>query len=263
MSKPIRIIVCVKQVIDPEAPAASFKIDSENQKISAEGVPPVLSPYDESALELALRMKDARPDVRIAAVSFGPKLARPVLMKTLAVGADELYMIEGQAIADTHVTAAVLASLISGMGFDIILAGRQAADTNSGCVGLALATRLNIPSVSWARKVDVEDDKLIVERVIPDGYETLRGSMPALVTVSHEAGSLRLPKLQDIKKAKEKPIHNLRLDDLKLDPFPNPLTSLIRLEAPLRRRHCRLIEADTPSDAATQLAQTLIRAGVL
>ncbi len=263
MSEGIRIVVCIKQVTDPEAPAASFKVVPEKMEIIAEGVPPVINPYDESALELALKIKDARPGVHITAIGFGPKLARPVMMKSLAVGADELYMIKEDIEVDGHVTAAVLASAISRIGFDLVLAGRQAADTNSGTVGPALAVRLGIPAVSWARKVDVEDDKLMVERVIPDGYEILRGPLPALVTVSHEAGELRMPKLRDIKRAKEKPIHNLSFADLELDSVPDTATRRIRLEAPSRERHCRFIEGETPAEAGTSLAQALIEDSVL
>lgn len=263
MREGIRIIVCLKQVTDPEAPAASFKIVPEAKKIVAEGVPPVINPYDESALEVALKIKDSHPDVHIAAVSFGPKLARPVLMKALAVGADELHLIRGQAQTDTRVTSAILASVISTMDFDLILAGRQAADTNAGGVGLALAMRLDIPAVAWARRIDVDDHGLTVERVLPDGYERLRGPMPALVTVSHEAGSLRMPKLQDIKRAKEKPIHNIKLADIDATAIPAPAVKLINLESPSRERNCLIIEAENPTEAGTRLAQKLIEDAVL
>ncbi len=254
----MRIIVCMKQVIDPEAPARCFKLDSENRKIVAEGVPPVISPYDESALELALKIKDARADTHVSVLSLGPKLARPILMKALAVGADTLRMIEGKAETDSHVTAAILASAISNMSFDLILAGRQAADSNSGGVGLAIAEQLDIPAVSWARRIEIDGDRLVVERVLSDGHEVLRGSMPALVTVSHEAGELRTPKLRDIKKAKERPMENLRLSDLAMDPIPDPLITCMRLESPSRERHCRLIEADEPTKAAAHLARALV-----
>jgi electron transfer flavoprotein beta subunit len=250
-------------VVDPEAPAASFKVVSEVKEIVAEGVPPVINPYDESALELALNIKDARPNVKISAVGFGPKLARPVMMKALAVGADDLYMIEERIDADGRVTAAVLASAISKIGFDLVLAGRQAADTNAGGVGLALAGRLGIPAVSWARNVDVEEGELVVERVLPDGCDVLRGPMPALVTVSHEAGTLRMPKLQDIKRAKEKPIHKLTLADLGLDSIPGPALECVGLMAPSRERECRFIESENAAEAGAELAQALAGDGVL
>jgi electron transfer flavoprotein beta subunit len=264
MSEAIRIVVCTTQVPDPEAPASSFRVDSETRTITGEGVPPVISPYDESALELALRIKEANPHAKITAVSYGPKLARPVLMKSLAVGADELYMIQDPSDnTDGYITTAVLAAAVRKAGFDLVLAGRQAADTNSGGVGLALSILLGVPAVSWARKIEIEGDRVKVERVIPDGYELLRGPMPALITVSHEAGELRMPKLADIHKAKHKPIHSLSIADLEMGGIPEPAIECVRLQTPDRERHCRLIEGETPAEAGINLARTIIEDRVL
>ncbi len=264
MGETIRVVVCIKQVLDPEAPASSFRIDSTAKEITGQGVPPVINPYDESALEQAVRMKEADPDVKITAVGFGPRLARPVMMKALAVGADELYLIEDSSVdADGHVTAAVLASAVRRVGFDLVLAGRQASDTNSGGVGLAVAELLGIPAVSWARKIEIDEGGLKVERIIPEGREILRGPLPALVTVSHEAGELRLPKLADIRKAKQKPIHSLAVSDLDIKDIPEKAIECILLEPPKRERQCRLIEGDTPEQAGANLARTLIEDRVI
>lgn len=260
----IHIVVCTKQVLDPEAPASSFKIDSEAKSISAQGVPPVINPYDESALELAIRMKEANPGVRISALGFGPKLAQPVMLKSLAVGADELYLIEEPSIeADGYVTAAILASALHKIGFDLVLAGRQAADTNSGGVGLALAELLDIPAISWARNIEIEGDRLKIERVIPDGYEVLYGSMPALITVSHEAGEMRLPKIADIRSAKTKPIHSWTMADLGMEKIPERTIECVHLQAPEMERHCHFIEGETPEEAGANLARILIEDSVL
>ena len=89
----MNINVCIKQVTDPEAPASSYVIDTEAKKVTMKGVPPVISPFDENALEAALRIKDTT-ECRITVISVGEKLSRPVLLKSLAAGADELYLIE-------------------------------------------------------------------------------------------------------------------------------------------------------------------------
>jgi electron transfer flavoprotein beta subunit len=264
MTEAIRIVVCTKQVPDPEAPASSFRVNSETRSITGEGVPPVISPYDESALELALCIKEFNQQAKITAVSYGPKLALPVLMKSLAVGADELYMIQGPPDnTDGYVTTAVLAAAIRKIGFDLVLAGRQAADTNLGGVGLALSVLLGIPAVSWAHKIEIDGERVKVERVIPNGYEALCGPMPALITVSHEAGELRMPKLTDIRKAKQKPIHSLSLADLETGGIPGPAIECVRLQTPDRERHCRFIEGETPSETGVNLARILIENGVL
>lgn len=264
MDKPLRIIVCLKQVSDPEAPASSFKTNSETKAITADGVPPVINPYDENALELALRIKDSAPETHITAVSAGPKLARAVLMRSLAVGADELHMIEGlPAEADGMLTAHVLAAVVAKMDFNIVLAGRQSADANAGFVGPAMAQILNIPAVAWARNISIDGESTTLERVTPDGYQVLKCRLPLLATVSHEAGQLRMPKLADMRKAKTKPIHTIKFEDIRMDyPRENSI-QCIKLEPPKRQRTCKIIEADTPAQAGEMLGEKLFTDGVI
>jgi electron transfer flavoprotein beta subunit len=264
MSGEIRVVVCLKQVLDPEAPASSLKIDAETNSIIAQGVPPVINPYDESALELALRLKENHPSVKISALSFGPNLARPVMMKALAVGADELFLIESQAAdPDGGMTAAVLAAAIRKIGFDLVLAGRQASDTNSGGVGPALAEIFGLPAICWARKLALANGELTVERVAPDGLEIFEGPLPALVTVSHEAGELRMPRLTDIRKARLKPIHTLRPAELELGEMPKPSLNLLRLEKPARERKCLILQGESEEESGVLLAKTLAGEGII
>jgi electron transfer flavoprotein beta subunit len=129
------IIVTVKQVLDPEAPVSTFRIHPEAKRsIRAPGVAPVLNPYDENALEAALRIKGLHRS-KITAMSVGTKLAKAVLRKRLAAGADELFLLEDDVFYDfdSCSTAFILASANRKMGnFDLILSGRMAADTNAG-----------------------------------------------------------------------------------------------------------------------------------
>ncbi|NIN00956.1 MAG: hypothetical protein GTO24_23580 [candidate division Zixibacteria bacterium] len=96
---------------------------------------------------------------------------------------------------------------------------------------------------------------------MPEGYEILRGSMPALVTVSHEAGELRIPKLSEIRKSGEKAIHNLNTADLNLGEVPDRSIECIRLESPVIDRQCRFIDEDTPADAGIHLARIIVGMG--
>jgi electron transfer flavoprotein beta subunit len=143
------IIVCIKQVSDPEAPTSAYKIDADTQQVVLKGIPPVLFPFDENALEAALCIKDAH-ESKVTVISAGWSLARPVLMKSLAAGADELLLLEDTSFEgmDSYATAATLAGAISKLGqYDLILTGRQAADTNAGMVGSGIAEILGITSV--------------------------------------------------------------------------------------------------------------------
>ena len=204
-----KVIVCMKQVLDPEAPSSSFQVDPEARRvIPPKGVPPVLNPFDENALEAALKIKDTQA-VEITVISMGRNLAKPVVRKSLAAGADKLVLLEDEAFGDldSYSAAHILALAIKKIGeYDIILCGREAADTDAGQVGSGIAEILGIPSITLARKVEVSDGKARVERALADGYEVIESPIPVLVTASSEVGELRSANLKAIMEAQKKPV---------------------------------------------------------
>jgi electron transfer flavoprotein beta subunit len=261
----INIIVCVKQVLDPEAPLSAFKIDPATKRaLPPAGTPPVLSPYDENALEAAVKVKDAQ-DAKITVVSAGANLSKAVLKKTLGVGADELVMVEDDSLEylDSYGTAVILASAIRKIGsYDLIMCGRQASDSDAGQVGAGLAELLGLPCVTLARKVDsVADGKARVERVIDEGYEVVEAQTPAVVTVSSEAGELRLAPLKAIMAAAKKPILTWKPADLGLDAAQYSeavaKVKIVDLFIPERESKCELVEGDTAEEAGANLALKL------
>ncbi|NQT48647.1 MAG: electron transfer flavoprotein subunit beta/FixA family protein, partial [Chloroflexi bacterium] len=189
------LIVCAKQVPDPEAPPASFKVDAANNKVvPPPGVPPVISTFDEIAVEAALRVKDAQGGGKITVLSLGNNLIRDVVKKPLAMGADELVLLEDEVYeeGDSWSTANALAAAIKKVGaYDIIFCGRQAADWDAGQVGIGIAELLGIPCVSLVKKVDVADGKVKVERMVADGFEVVEVPMPCVLTVPNELGEPR------------------------------------------------------------------------
>ena len=266
----MNIVVCVKQVIDPEAPPASFKVDSATNKVvPPPGVPPVISPFDENAVEAALRIKDARGG-KITVISLGVNLLREVVKKPLSMGADALILLEDEAFAggDSWATAYALSMAIKKIGdYDLVLCGRQAADWDAGQVGSGIAEMLGVPSVTVARKIDIIDDKARVERVTADGYELVEVSLPALITVSNELGEPRYPALRGIMAAKKKePIIRKPAD---IGGEPSQLgaagrrTKLLKLFQPVREGKCEIIEEDSPEEAAVSLALKLRQAKIL
>ena len=148
------IVVCVKQVLDPEMPRSVFKIDPQEKRVvPPRGTPPVLSPFDENALEAALRIKDQH-GAKVIAMSMGSTLAQPVLRKTLAAGADELILLEDPAFqdVDSFASAGILAAAIRKIGdVDLVFTGRQAADWDSGITGCAIAEELGVPCITVVR----------------------------------------------------------------------------------------------------------------
>jgi electron transfer flavoprotein beta subunit len=190
--KELRIIVCAKQIPDPEAPLSDVSVDAEKMEVIVDA-PQVISPFDENALEAAVRLKEEL-DAKITVLSMGKKVSDTVLRKTLAAGADELILLQDEAFEklDSHSTAAALAGAIRKIGeYDLVLTGRQAGDWDSGQVGLILGEMLGLPCISLAREIKIEDGSVVVKKSIPEGYERVKARMPALVTVSNEVGELR------------------------------------------------------------------------
>lgn len=266
----MHMIVCVKQVLDPEAPPASFKVDpATNRVIPPPGVPPVISPFDEQAVEAALRIKDKHGG-KITVLSLGNKLVRDVVKKPLAMGADELVLLEDEAFegGDSWSTAYSLAMAIKKIGeFDLIFCGRQAADWDAGQVGSGIAEFLGIPSVTIAKKVELINGKVRVERVVTDGYEVVEAPLPCLITVSNELGEPRYAPLKGIMAAAKKQPIIWKPQDIGLDPSQvgaqGRRVKLLRLFQPVKEAKCEIIEGESPQEAAANLAVKLRQAKIL
>jgi len=262
----MKVLVCVKVVMDPEAPASLFKVDMEAKKvIPPKGTPPVLNPFDENALEAALKVKDST-GASITIVSLGKNIPKPVIKKALATGADNLVLLEDDAFEDldSYSTASTLVDAIRKIGeYDIIFCGREAADTDAGQIGLGVAEILGIPSVSLASKVEASDSKLKVERVAADGTETIEVPLPALITVSSEIGTLRTASLKGIMDAQKKPLTVWNASDLGVSQPQAKKANLYKLFQPVRETKCEMITGDSPEEAAANLASKLKEAKLL
>ena len=264
----MNIIVCVKQVIDPEAPPASFKIDEANNKAEMRGAPPVIDPYGEHAVEAALRLKEATGG-KITIMTLGANLLREVVKKPLAMGADELILLEDEAFVrgDGWSTAYALAMAIKKKGdFDLILCGREASDTNTGQTGTAIAEILHMTCVTLARKIEANDGKLRVERVNSSGYDIIESPLPAVVTVSNEIGQPRYPTIKGIMAAKKIEPIIWKPADISLglpNGVSNPRTKLLKLFQPVHEGKCEFLAGETPAEIAVNLANRLRESRIL
>ncbi len=264
------LIVCVKQIPDPEAPPASFKVDpNTNKVIPPPGVPPVISPYDENAVEAALKIKDALGG-KITVLSLGNNMVRDVVKKPLAMGCDELVLLEDESFedGDSWSTAQALAAAIKKIGpFDLILCGRVAGDWDSGQVGSGIAEFLNIPSITIAKKVDAVDGKVRVERLVADGFEVVEAPMPCLVTVTSELGEPRYAPLKGIMAAAKKQPTIWKPQDLGIEPSQvgaqGRNSKLAKLFQPVKEAKCEIIEGESVEEAAANLALRLREAKVI
>lgn len=263
----MKIIVCIKQVPDPSASPSGTRVDSEAKRvILPQGTPPVMNPYDENALEAALKIKDAQ-GAKITVISAGRNLAKTVLRKSLAAGADDLILLEDAAFEklDSYATAYLLAAAISKIGeYDLILCGRQAADTDAGQVGSGIAEILKIPCITAACKVEPSNGKVMVQRVVSDGFEEIEAPTPALITTSSEIGELRYPVLKAVMAAQKMPIKVWNGQELGVDVSKLKRLNMVSLTAPPgRQTECQFIEGETPEEAGTNLALKLREAQLL
>lgn len=266
----MNVIVCVKQVLDPEAPPASFKVDEAAQKVvPPPGVPPVISTFDEYAVEAALRLKEAAGG-KVTVLSLGSNFNMDVVKKPLAMGADDLILLQDEVLSngDSWSTAYALSMAIKKVGsYDVILCGRQAADWDSGQVGSAIAEILGLPSVTVARKITASGSKATVERVLPDGYEVVETALPAVITVSNEHEVPRYPNIKGIMAAKKKSAIIWKASDIGVTPEQagekGRKCKLARLYQPKREGKCDIVGGNNPEETVANLVSKLGSAKVL
>ena len=259
---PLQIIVMAKQVIDPEIPKAAFRIDpSRKQVVVPSNFAPVVNGFDEHALEAALRIKD-KQDARVTALSAGKNFSITIMRKLVAMGADELILVQDDRLEDTidsGVAAQILAAAVKKLGGgDLILCGRQASDWDNAQVPLLLTEALGLPCITLAKNVEVQDGKVRVTRVIPEGQEVVEAPLPALVTVSNELGLPRYPTLRATMAANRMRPTIWKASDLGLeqDQLHSHL-ELVDLYIPTSERQCEFIEGANEGEIARELVQKL------
>jgi electron transfer flavoprotein beta subunit len=197
-------------------------------------------------------------------VSMGVNLLREVVKKPLAMGADELILLEDESYVDgdSWANASTLAAAIRKIGeYDLILCGREASDTNAGQTGAGIAEILGLPCVTLVGKVDVTDSTAKVERVTADGYDVIEVPLPAVLTVSNEIGEPRYPTIKGIMAAKKIEPVIWKPADIGVEPSQvgtaGSRAKLLRLFQPVYEGKCDFAEGETPEEAAANLAMKL------
>ena len=256
--KELEIIVCAKQIPDPEAPLSDVRVDAEKKEVIVDA-PQVISPFDENALEAALRIKE-EVGAKITVVSMGKRVSDQVMRKTLAAGADKLVFLQDDAFEnlDSYSTASVLADAIRKIGeYDLILTGRQAGDWDFGQVGLILGELLGLPCVSLAREIKVKDGNVLAKKIVLGGYEEVKAKMPALVTASNEVGELRyISKTRMLAMLRgAAPIPTWKSGDFVSAGEKLQKMNIVELSSPPdMRRNCEILKGSTPDEKAEKLA---------
>jgi electron transfer flavoprotein beta subunit len=264
----MNIIICIKKIPDPEIPPAKFRLDPKAMRVlPPEGIPPVINPYDEQAVELALRIKE-KTSGRVSVLSIDEEASSTIVKHALSLGADEGYVLADGAFkgSDSFSIAYILAQAIKKIGdADLILCGRQAADWDEGIVGALLAETLEFPLVTLAESAEPSDKGVTVRRVLLNGHQEFTVPLPAVVTVSSEVGKPRLPSGWGIISASRKDVPVWDAAAIGVDPTrvgPDAARrELVKLYIPERERQCDIVEGETTEQAAEKLAEKLVKTG--
>ncbi|MFX4301791.1 electron transfer flavoprotein subunit beta/FixA family protein [Alicyclobacillus tolerans] len=207
----MKILVLVKQTFDTEE-----KIRLQDGQVQEDGVRFVINPYDEYAIEEAIRIKEAG-DAEVVVVSVGPSRSEEALRTALAMGADEAILADdSELFGDEYSAAKVLAAIARKDQYDLIIAGNQAVDDGSGQVAVRLAEELGIPHISTLTKLEVNGNEVIGHRDAEGDEEIVKATLPVLVTAQQGLNDPRYPSLIGIRKAGKKPLTHVTLADLGL-----------------------------------------------
>lgn len=255
----MNIIVCIKQV--PET--TKVKINPETNTLIREGVKSIINPFDMYAIEEAIRLKE-RFGGKVTVISMGPPQAESALREAISMGADEAVLICDRAFAgsDTWATSFTLASAIKKIGdYNLIICGKQASDGDTAQVGPGISVHLDIPQVTYVKKIEeITDKKARVERMTEEGYEVIEAPLPLLISVVKEINEPRIPSLRGMMKAKKAEIKSLGAKDIAVDSEQVGLkgspTQVVKIFTPVPRKGGQILQGDT-ADVVNKLADLL------
>jgi electron transfer flavoprotein beta subunit len=199
----VKIFVCIKRVPDTEA---RIRIGSEGTSIDPAGIKFVMSPYDEFALEAALRLKASIGEAEVVALTVGDASSAEQLRSALAMGADRAVRLEGTPDMDGLATSRALAAELRDAGADLVLMGMKAVDGDQQQVGPMTAELLGLPCITVAAEILLEDAAIVAHREAEGGIEIVEAPLPAVVTITKGPYEPRYPSLKGIMAAKKKPL---------------------------------------------------------
>jgi electron transfer flavoprotein beta subunit len=255
----MNIVVCIKQV--PET--TDVRINPETNTLMREGVKSIINPFDMYAIEEAVSLKE-RFGGKVSILTMGPPQAENALREAISMGADEGHLVCDRAFAgsDTWATSYTLAGAIKKLGtFDLIICGKQASDGDTAQVGPGISTHLDIPQVTYVKKVEEATDKMMrVERMLEEGFEIIETPLPALLTVVKEINEPRIPSLKGLMRAKSAKITVWTQKELNLDPQQIGLcgspTQVVKIFTPAPRSGGQILTGEV-ADIAKQLVDLI------
>jgi electron transfer flavoprotein beta subunit len=261
----MKILVCMKQIIDPEVPTRDFRIDLVKREAERGSANLVTNIFCENALETALQVRERIAGTKITVVTYGPLTAEDSLRKALAMKADAATLVvnDGNSIPDPLCVAQVLAAAVRKLGnFDLILVGREAGDWGAGQTGGLLAEELGMPCISFADRIEDASGQLRIRRQTDSGWELMEAKPPVVVTVTNDEHNVpRIPKVRDVMMSYRQPLTKWTVDDLGIDAANaragNSYYEVTELAIPRKETCCEFVAGDTLEEKVEAFAKRL------
>lgn len=248
----MKVLVPVKRVVDFNV---KVRVKADNSGVELQNVKMSMNPFDEIAVEEAVRLKEAGKISEIVAVSIGPQQAQETIRTALAMGADRGILVKTDQLVEPLAVAKLLQKIVGDENLDLVIMGKQAIDDDCNQTGQMLAALLGWPQGTFASEVKLENGAVQVTREIDGGLETIKITIPAVITTDLRLNEPRYASLPNIMKAKQKPIDEKTPEDLGVDITPR-LKSL-KVEEPTKR------EAGVKVESVEELVGKLKKEGVI
>jgi electron transfer flavoprotein beta subunit len=232
-----KILVGLKRVVDYNV---RVRVKSDGSDVDIDGVKMSINPFDEIALEEALRIRERGDAAEVIVVSIGPSEAQQQLRTGLAMGADRAILVETGEALDPLTRARIFKALIDKESADMVLLGKQAIDEDNNQTGQMLSAIWGRPQATFASKVEIEGGKATVTREVDAGLEVIEVDLPAVVTTDLRLNEPRYVKLPDIMKAKKKPLDTIAFEDLSIE--RPPAIKSVAYEPPAKRQKGIMVE---------------------
>lgn len=234
----MKLLVAVKRVVDFNV---KVRVRNDGSGVDLDNVKMSMNPFDEIAVEEAIRLKEAGIASEILVVSIGPQQTQETLRSALAMGADRAILVKSDEKIEPLGVAKVLSAIAASEAPSLIILGKQAIDDDSNQTGQMLAALLDWPQATFASEVKIEDGEAIVTREVDDGLETVRVNLPAIVTTDLRLNEPRYASLPNIMKAKKKPMEETTAEALGVD--VSPRLKVLEVTEPAARQGGVLIES--------------------
>ena len=227
----MKVLVPVKRVVDYNV---KVRVKSDNSGVELDNVKMSMNPFDEIAVEEALRLKEKGIATEVIAISIGPTQVQETIRNALAMGADSGVFVEATNNLEPLNIAKIISSIAKKENIHLLILGKQAIDDDMNATGQMIAALLGWPQATFASKIDISDEKAIVSREVDGGIENIEVSLPAVISTDLRLNEPRYASLPNIMKAKKKPINQIQVDELNLK--IEQRLEILRVEEPDKRQ---------------------------